>query len=158
MKECNDGKIFPLPCKLLMWQFQQSLDLGWSSLDGSVVREISNVEKKERKQNWSSKEVWWGWEVERGGRRHQLSSLPRSHVAALTYVQTRPRSAAPFTPRILFCGPPGSGKSLQAALLAQKYGVVNSKFSVTMHFALSPPFSLSFLTIYLFLSVFLACS
>ncbi|KAM9521923.1 adenylate kinase 8 isoform 2-T2 [Guaruba guarouba] len=43
----------------------------------------------------------------------------------LTYVQTRHRSAAPFTPRIVFCGPPGSGKSLQAALLAQKYGVVN---------------------------------
>ncbi|XP_068771107.1 adenylate kinase 8 isoform X2 [Struthio camelus] len=44
---------------------------------------------------------------------------------ALTYVQTRHRSAAPFTPRILFCGPPGSGKSLQAALIAQKYSVVN---------------------------------
>ncbi|XP_006029862.1 adenylate kinase 8 [Alligator sinensis] len=44
---------------------------------------------------------------------------------ALTYVQTRHRSAAPFTPRILFCGPPGSGKSLQAALIAQKYGIVN---------------------------------
>ncbi|NXS06336.1 KAD8 kinase, partial [Neodrepanis coruscans] len=43
----------------------------------------------------------------------------------LTYVQSRPRSAAPFTPRILFCGPPGSGKSLQAALIAQKYNVVN---------------------------------
>ncbi|XP_064532903.1 adenylate kinase 8 isoform X6 [Pseudopipra pipra] len=43
----------------------------------------------------------------------------------LTYVQTRHRSAAPFTPRIIFCGPPGSGKSLQAALIAQKYGVVN---------------------------------
>ncbi|XP_061208682.1 adenylate kinase 8 isoform X3 [Neopsephotus bourkii] len=43
----------------------------------------------------------------------------------LTCVQTRHRSAAPFTPRIVFFGPPGSGKSLQAALLAQKYGVVN---------------------------------
>ncbi|XP_075295782.1 adenylate kinase 8 isoform X3 [Opisthocomus hoazin] len=43
----------------------------------------------------------------------------------LTYVQTQHRSAAPFTPRILFCGPPGSGKSLQAALISQKYGVVN---------------------------------
>uniref|UniRef100_K7FK34 Uncharacterized protein n=1 Tax=Pelodiscus sinensis TaxID=13735 RepID=K7FK34_PELSI len=43
----------------------------------------------------------------------------------LTYVQTRCRSAAPFIPRILFCGPPGSGKSLQAALIAQKYGIVN---------------------------------
>ncbi|XP_025904996.1 adenylate kinase 8 [Nothoprocta perdicaria] len=44
---------------------------------------------------------------------------------ALTYVQTRHRSAAPFTPRILFCGPPGSGKRLQAALIAEKYGIVN---------------------------------
>ncbi|XP_028918076.1 adenylate kinase 8 [Ornithorhynchus anatinus] len=44
---------------------------------------------------------------------------------ALTYVQSQHRSNAPFTPRILLCGPPGSGKSLQAALLAQKYGIVN---------------------------------
>ncbi|XP_053817769.1 adenylate kinase 8 isoform X2 [Vidua chalybeata] len=43
----------------------------------------------------------------------------------LAFVQTRHRSAAPFTPRILFLGPPGSGKSLQAALIAQKYDVVN---------------------------------
>uniref|UniRef100_A0A8U7NK07 Adenylate kinase 8 n=1 Tax=Corvus moneduloides TaxID=1196302 RepID=A0A8U7NK07_CORMO len=43
----------------------------------------------------------------------------------LAFVQSRHRSAAPFTPRILFCGPPGSGKSLQAALIAQKYDVVN---------------------------------
>ncbi|XP_005146394.2 adenylate kinase 8 isoform X1 [Melopsittacus undulatus] len=43
----------------------------------------------------------------------------------LTYVQTWHRSAAPFTPRIVFFGPPGSGKSLQADLLAQKYSVVN---------------------------------
>uniref|UniRef100_A0A8C8VG37 Nucleoside-diphosphate kinase n=1 Tax=Pelusios castaneus TaxID=367368 RepID=A0A8C8VG37_9SAUR len=43
----------------------------------------------------------------------------------LAFVESQPRSAAPFTPRILLCGPPGSGKSLQAALLAQKYGVVN---------------------------------
>ncbi|XP_062063278.1 adenylate kinase 8 isoform X1 [Lepus europaeus] len=44
---------------------------------------------------------------------------------ALTYVQTHHRSNAPFTPRVLLCGPLGSGKSLQAALLAQKYGLVN---------------------------------
>ncbi|PKU37598.1 adenylate kinase 8 isoform x2 [Limosa lapponica baueri] len=50
----------------------------------------------------------------------------------LTYVQTRHRSAAPFTPRILFCGPPGSGKSLQAALIAQKYGVVNIPDNLVM--------------------------
>uniref|UniRef100_A0A8C6BQY5 Adenylate kinase 8 n=2 Tax=Monodon monoceros TaxID=40151 RepID=A0A8C6BQY5_MONMO len=44
---------------------------------------------------------------------------------ALTYVQTIHRSNAPFTPRVLLCGPVGSGKSLQAALLAEKYGLVN---------------------------------
>uniref|UniRef100_A0A671F2S7 Adenylate kinase 8 n=1 Tax=Rhinolophus ferrumequinum TaxID=59479 RepID=A0A671F2S7_RHIFE len=44
---------------------------------------------------------------------------------ALTYVQTNHQSNAPFTPRVLLCGPVGSGKSLQAALLAQKYGLVN---------------------------------
>ncbi|KAM7092304.1 adenylate kinase 8 isoform 2-T2 [Molossus nigricans] len=44
---------------------------------------------------------------------------------ALTYVQTKHRSNAPFTPRVLLCGPVGSGKSLQAALLAQKYSLVN---------------------------------
>ncbi|XP_034520636.1 adenylate kinase 8 isoform X4 [Ailuropoda melanoleuca] len=44
---------------------------------------------------------------------------------ALTYAQTNHRSNAPFTPRVLLCGPLGSGKSLQAALLAQKYGLVN---------------------------------
>ncbi|KAM6169418.1 adenylate kinase 8 isoform 2-T2 [Rhynchocyon petersi] len=44
---------------------------------------------------------------------------------ALTYVQTNHRSNAPFTPRVLLCGPVGSGKSLQAALLSQKYGLIN---------------------------------
>nr|KAF6482993.1 adenylate kinase 8 [Rousettus aegyptiacus] len=44
---------------------------------------------------------------------------------ALTYVQTSHRSNAPFTPRVLLLGPMGSGKRLQAALLAQKYGLVN---------------------------------
>nr|XP_058927444.1 adenylate kinase 8 isoform X2 [Kogia breviceps] len=44
---------------------------------------------------------------------------------ALAYVQTIHRSNAPFTPRVLLCGPVGSGQSLQAALLAQKYGLVN---------------------------------
>ncbi|XP_078502298.1 adenylate kinase 8 isoform X2 [Lissotriton helveticus] len=43
----------------------------------------------------------------------------------LTFVQSRHRSVAPHTPRILLYGPPGSGTSLQAALLAQKYNIVN---------------------------------
>lgn len=56
-------------------------------------------------------------------------SLLSSHLLfpALTYVQTNHRSNAPFTPRVLLCGPLGSGKSLQAALLAQKYGLVNGE-------------------------------
>ncbi|XP_069841846.1 adenylate kinase 8 isoform X1 [Dendropsophus ebraccatus] len=43
----------------------------------------------------------------------------------LTFVLSKPRSLAPYTPRILLYGPPGSGRSFQAALLAQKYDVVN---------------------------------
>ncbi|KAI4882208.1 hypothetical protein NFI96_034144, partial [Prochilodus magdalenae] len=43
----------------------------------------------------------------------------------LTYVLSRHRSAAPHTPRIILLGPPGSGKSLQAGLIAQKYNLVN---------------------------------
>ncbi|XP_066466872.1 adenylate kinase 8 [Tiliqua scincoides] len=43
----------------------------------------------------------------------------------LTHVLAPPRTLSPFSPRILLCGPPGSGKSLQAALIAQKYGLIN---------------------------------
>ncbi|XP_075690823.1 adenylate kinase 8 isoform X3 [Rhinoderma darwinii] len=43
----------------------------------------------------------------------------------LTFILSKPRSLAPYTPRILLYGPPGSGRSLQAALLAQKYDVIN---------------------------------
>ncbi|XP_046904465.1 adenylate kinase 8 [Hypomesus transpacificus] len=43
----------------------------------------------------------------------------------LMYVLSRHRSVAPHTPRILLFGPPGSGKSLQAKLISQKYNIVN---------------------------------
>ncbi|XP_056149872.1 adenylate kinase 8 isoform X1 [Lampris incognitus] len=42
----------------------------------------------------------------------------------LSFVLRR-RSMAPHIPRILLLGPPGSGKSLQARLLTQKYKLVN---------------------------------
>lgn len=54
-----------------------------------------------------------------------------SPQTVLTFVLSRHRSVAPHTPRILLHGPPGSGKSLQAALIAQKYNIVNSKPSIT---------------------------
>ncbi|XP_048859571.1 adenylate kinase 8 isoform X2 [Brienomyrus brachyistius] len=44
---------------------------------------------------------------------------------ALSYIQHRPRSLAPYMPRVLLFGPPGSGKRLQAALISQKYNLVN---------------------------------
>ena len=37
------------------------------------------------------------------------------------------RNNAPHTPRVLLLGPTGSGKSVQAALLASKYQLVNGK-------------------------------
>ncbi|XP_022523359.2 adenylate kinase 8 [Astyanax mexicanus] len=43
----------------------------------------------------------------------------------LTFILSRHRSSAPYTPRILLLGPPGSGRSLQARFIAQKYGLVN---------------------------------
>ncbi|XP_029469694.1 adenylate kinase 8 isoform X4 [Rhinatrema bivittatum] len=54
----------------------------------------------------------------------QMAGIVPEHVV-LTFVQSRHRNAAPHTPRILLFGPPGSGKSLQAALMTQKYGIVN---------------------------------
>ncbi|XP_072096190.1 adenylate kinase 8 isoform X1 [Mobula birostris] len=43
----------------------------------------------------------------------------------LSHVQSRHRSVAPYTPRIILHGPPGSGRSLQAAMIAEKYRIVN---------------------------------
>ncbi|KAL4623303.1 adenylate kinase 8 isoform X1 [Arapaima gigas] len=43
----------------------------------------------------------------------------------LSHVQCKTWPMAPHTPRVLLFGPPGSGKSLQATLIAQKYNLVN---------------------------------
>lgn len=42
-----------------------------------------------------------------------------------SYLCAQPRSNAPHTPRIVLLGPTGSGKGVQAALLANKYNIVN---------------------------------
>lgn len=52
---------------------------------------------------------------------------PKSDVFAqvMTYLSTKKRTVAPHTPRILLLGPTGSGKSVQASLLASKYQFIN---------------------------------
>ena len=44
---------------------------------------------------------------------------------AWTYMCMKSRSNAPFIPRIVLIGPPGSGKNVQADLLKTKYGIVH---------------------------------
>lgn len=60
-------------------------------------------------------------------------------VLVLTYVQTGHRCNAPFTPKVLLCGPSGSGKRLQATLLAQKYDLVNGEYLTQSAAACLPP-------------------
>lgn len=52
---------------------------------------------------------------------------PKGDVFAqvFTFLCSRPRSLAPHTPRIVLLGPTGSGKNVQAALVADKYNIVN---------------------------------
>lgn len=53
---------------------------------------------------------------------------PRDDVFSqtLSYISTKQRNnACPHTPRVILLGPPGAGKSVQSALLASKYQLVN---------------------------------
>ena len=50
--------------------------------------------------------------------------------AVVGFLSMRHRSAAPHTPRVLLLGPTGAGKSVQAAMLADKYRLVDGKLSV----------------------------
>ncbi|XP_019856689.1 PREDICTED: adenylate kinase 8-like [Amphimedon queenslandica] len=46
-------------------------------------------------------------------------------VAVSLFLDTRERTMSPHIPRVVLLGPTGSGKSLQAAQLAEKYRIVN---------------------------------
>lgn len=52
---------------------------------------------------------------------------PKTDVFAqvMTFLSGKARSLAPHTPRVVLCGPTGSGKGVQATLLANKYNLVN---------------------------------
>lgn len=43
----------------------------------------------------------------------------------LSYLKMKHRDSAPHTPRVILLGPTGCGKSVQAELLASKYGLIN---------------------------------
>ncbi|XP_029903932.1 adenylate kinase 8 [Myripristis murdjan] len=100
--------------------------------------DLSVTRRLERGRSLS--EEWWLAELQRfrcevtglsSAYQHVLKRVnadqPHSHVyqQVLGFVQTRQPSSEPCIPRILLFGPPGSGKSLQARLLSEKYKMVN---------------------------------
>ena len=48
-------------------------------------------------------------------------------IVVLSYLKMKHRDSAPHTPRVILLGPTGCGKSVQAELLASKYGLINGK-------------------------------
>lgn len=55
-------------------------------------------------------------------------SKPLFSFTVYTFLSSQPRSIAPHTPRIILLGASGSGKGVQASLLANKYNIVNGKY------------------------------
>lgn len=51
----------------------------------------------------------------------------------MAYLKMNHRDSAPHTPRLILLGPTGCGKSVQAELLASKYGLVNGKLTQNVH-------------------------
>ena len=45
----------------------------------------------------------------------------------MTFLGSQFRSLAPHTPRIILLGPTGSGKTVNAALIASKYNIVSGE-------------------------------
>ncbi len=66
-------------------------------------------------------------------------TLPPPSPPVHGYLCTMCRSNAPFTPRVILLGPTGSGKSLQAAQLARKYRLVDSKLPAVYSPVLESP-------------------
>lgn len=54
-------------------------------------------------------------------------------VVVMAYLKMNHRDSAPHTPRLILLGPTGCGKSVQAELLASKYGLVNGKLTQNVY-------------------------
>ena len=59
-----------------------------------------------------------------------VHSCDYSIVVVLSYLKMKHRDSAPHTPRVILLGPTGCGKSVQAELLASKYGLINGKRNI----------------------------
>ncbi len=70
--------------------------------------------------------IWACWDPDSAVETRQSPTI-RLSIAVLTFLSKKPRSAAPHTPRVIILGPTGSGKSVQAALLASKYNIVHGQ-------------------------------
>ena len=72
-----------------------------------------------------------------------LTDLFYVSFAVMNYLRTKKRTVAPHTPRVVLLGPTGSGKSVQASLLASKYQLINGKdLKFSSFFPSVQPFSL----------------
>ena len=55
-------------------------------------------------------------------------------ISVVAYLKNCSRTNAPHTPRVILLGPTGSGKSVQAELLASKYNLANGKLRKNIMF------------------------
>lgn len=60
---------------------------------------------------------------------HSLMHNGYLTVVVMAYLKMNHRDSAPHTPTLILLGPTGCGKSVQAELLASKYGLVNGKLT-----------------------------
>jgi len=54
------------------------------------------------------------------------------NFTVFTFLHTSLRSAAPITPHVVLLGPTGAGKSVQAAILAEKYQIVDGTVTFSL--------------------------
>uniref|UniRef100_T1J187 Adenylate kinase active site lid domain-containing protein n=1 Tax=Strigamia maritima TaxID=126957 RepID=T1J187_STRMM len=99
-----------------------------SSIEGAIIKQFpAAIIKFQRslisfRRNLSGLISFYDKNLHKVNAELPLDTLLKSVVETL---ETRPRSLAPFNPRILLLGPPASGKRSLASSLAVKYDIVN---------------------------------